>query len=164
MQHSTQQAIEKKKINLIGLVLFVLISLGIQTEINAQGISSGVTFNWSDTQTNLSDPATLDFIEIDGAIYNTFVVPSTYEMTRLGPGGHSGNRIWENGTQIVGASNASNWESEAIKAYQSINLNHYFESNNNGDSFCGNFDKALITDSQLTIVRVFLPIQMAFLQ
>ncbi|AZQ57493.1 hypothetical protein EJ994_01215 [Maribacter sp. MJ134] len=72
MQHSTQQAIEKKKINLIGLVLFVLISLGIQTEINAQGISSGVTFNWSDTQTTFDDPATLDFIEIDGAIYNTF--------------------------------------------------------------------------------------------
>ncbi len=153
MQHSAQQAIEKKKIYLIGLLLFVLISLGIQTEINAQGISSGVTFNWLDTQTTFDDPATLDFIEIDGAIYNTFVVPSTYEMTRLGPGGHSGNRIWENGTQIVGASNASNWESEAIKAYQSINLNHYFESNSNGDTFCGNFDKALTTDSQIQTIN-----------
>ncbi|PIB22929.1 hypothetical protein BFP77_16560 [Maribacter sp. 4U21] len=59
---------KRKKSTLVGLVLFVLISLGFQTEINAPGISSGVTFNWSDTQTTFDDPATLDFIEIDGAI------------------------------------------------------------------------------------------------
>ncbi|PIB22930.1 hypothetical protein BFP77_16565 [Maribacter sp. 4U21] len=73
-------------------------------------------------------------------------------MTRLGPGGHSGNHIWQNGTQIVGASNASNWESEAIKAYQSGNLNHYFESNSNGDNFCGNLAAASTTNSQIQTI------------
>ena len=126
---------------------------GINSEINAQGISSGVTFNWKDTQTNLSDPATLDFIEIDGKIYNTFVVPSSYEMTRVGPVGHGGNHIWRNGTRLVGASNASNWTTEATKAYQSINLNHYFESNDNGDDFCGNYGAAATTDSQIQTIR-----------
>ncbi len=152
MQHSAQQAIEKKKINLIGLVLFVLISLGIQTEINAQGISSGVTFNWVDTQSSVSDPATLDFIEIDGAIYNTFVVPSTYEMTRVGPGGHGGNHIQLNGSQIMNNSANAAWNTQALNAYQSLNLNHYFESNSNGDNFCGNPAATSTTNSQVQTI------------
>jgi hypothetical protein len=118
-------------------------------DINAQGISSGVTFNWANNQSNLSDAANLDFIEINGAIYNMFVVPSAYEMSKVG---HGGNHIWRNGTQIVGSSNTANWNSEAIKAYQSINLNHYFESNSNGDGFCGNFGAASSTTSQIQTI------------
>ncbi|WP_084273459.1 hypothetical protein [Maribacter antarcticus] len=123
-------------------------------DINAQGISSGVTFNWADNQSNLSDAATLDFVKIDEAIYNTFVVLSAQEMPRVGQGGHGGKHIWRNGTQIVGSSNAANWNSEATKAYQSTNLHHYFESNSNGDDFCGNFGAASSTTSQIQILLI----------
>ncbi|WP_396637126.1 Calx-beta domain-containing protein [Maribacter sp. R77961] len=152
MQHSTQQAIEKKKTSLVGLVLFVFILLSFNTEIRAQGISSGVTFNWADTQTNTSSPATIESITVDGNTYNTFVVPSSYEMTRLGPGGHNGNRIQLNGSQIMNNSANANWNSEAIKAYQSLNLNHYFESNSNGDEFCGNYSALATTNAQVQTI------------
>ncbi|MGB3152846.1 MAG: Calx-beta domain-containing protein, partial [Maribacter sp.] len=152
MQNSTSQLFFNKKLTMFSSLFFVLALIGISSEINAQGISSGVTFNWVDNQANLSDAATLDFIEIDGAIYNTFVVPSAYEMTRVGPGGHGGNHIWRNGTQLVGSSNASNWNTEATNAYQSINLNHYFESNSNGQNFCGDFGAAATTISQIQTI------------
>ena len=119
----------------------------------ANSIRTGATFNWADTQANLSDPANLESITIDSQVYNTFVVPSNYEMTRLGTGGHTGNNIRLNGTQVLGSSSAVNWNSEALNAYQSLNLNHYFESNSNGDNFCENYSAIATNVSQIQTIR-----------
>lgn len=135
------------------LTLFSLLGLTSTQKIEAQGISSGVTFNWSDTQASVSDPATISSIEINGLDYNTFVVPSTYELTRLGPGGHSENNIWMNGSLFMAGSDSANWNAEAIKAYQSINLNHYFQSQNNGDNFCENMGAVATTDAQIQTIQ-----------
>ncbi|WP_425237998.1 Calx-beta domain-containing protein [Ulvibacterium sp.] len=153
MRNSTLQVILNKKFAYSSLVFFIFSLVGSSLEVNAQGISSGVTFNWADTQSTISDPANLESITINGTVYNTFVVPSSYELTRLGPGGHNGNNIWRNGTEILGSSGNVNWNTRAIEAYQSLNLNHYFESNSNGDNFCGDFNAATTTDSQIQTIR-----------
>ncbi|WP_350287836.1 Calx-beta domain-containing protein, partial [uncultured Croceitalea sp.] len=118
----------------------------------ATSVRNNVTFSWADTQTNLSDPATIQSITIDGNVYSTFVVPSNYDLTRLGPGGHGGNHINQNGTQIAGSSNIPTWTTQALDAYQSINLNHYFESNSNGDNFCNNYSAVATTDTQIQTI------------
>ncbi|WP_343487748.1 Calx-beta domain-containing protein [Allomuricauda sp. d1] len=118
----------------------------------ANSVRTGVTFTWADTQTNISDPATIESITIDGNVYSTFVVPSNYELTRLGPGGHSGNDIMRNGSEVLGSSNDPSWNSEALDAYQSLNLNHYFESNSNGDNFCENYGAVATTDTQIQTI------------
>lgn len=138
-------------LNLIGLFVTILFTIGV-AKIYGQGISSGVNFNWQDTQTNIWDQATLESIDINGENYNTFVVPSSYEMTRVGPGGHSENHIWSNGAMLMGSSNDYNWDLEAINAYQSLNLNHYFESNSNGVNFCENYGAAASVDTQIQTI------------
>ncbi len=119
---------------------------------SAQGISSGVTFNWADTQTNFDDPATLESIIIDGSVYNSFVVPSTYELTKLGPAGHSENNIRRNGAEIVSGSDSGNWSSEALKAYQSLDLNYYFQSGDNGDNICNDFSAVTSSNGQIQTI------------
>ncbi|RNC91648.1 MAG: hypothetical protein ED555_00540 [Allomuricauda sp.] len=119
----------------------------------ASSIQSGVTFHWADTQSNLSDPATIDYIDINGNIYNSFVVPTSYELTRLGPGGHNDNNIWLNGSRIVNSSAIPTWNDEAIAAFQSLNLNYYFESDQNGDNICGNYGAIAGSDSQIQTIR-----------
>ena len=111
-------------------------------------IQTGVTFQWDDTQNNNSDPATIKSVTIDGTVYNTFVVPSSYEMTRLGPDGHNPNNIRLNGSVVSGNSGAANWTTSATQAFQSKNLNNYFEANPNGRNICENFAAATTTDAQ----------------
>lgn len=123
------------------------------THGQANSIRTGVTFNWADTQTNLSDPANLQSIDINGVGYTTFVVPSSYEMTRLGSGGDGQNNVWENGSRIISGSNDPNWAAGALAAYQSLNLNHYFESLNNGDNFCEDYTAIATTDAQIQTIR-----------
>ena len=135
------------KATLCGFLLSIFCTQTILAQANS--ITSGVTFNWADTQTSYSDPATLESITINGVDYNTFVVPSAYEMTRLGPGGHGANNIWENGTRLLNSSNVPTWDAEALLAYQSLNLNYYFESDNTGDNICGDFSSVTGSDSQL---------------
>ncbi|MDT0608430.1 Ig-like domain-containing protein, partial [Croceitalea rosinachiae] len=118
----------------------------------ANSIRTGATFNWADTQTNVSQPATLESIDINGTLYSSFVVPSNYEMTRLGPGGHGFNNIMQNGTQIVTSSNDPNWNTEALLAYQDSNLNHFFGANSNGDDFCGDYNAVATTDAQIQTI------------
>ncbi len=130
---------------------FLLCSNQVHSQANS--IRTGVTFNWADNQATLNDPATLQSINIDGTDYTTFVVPTTYEMTRLGPGGHSGNNIWSNGVRTTVGSDDSNWTSDALAAYQSLNLNHYFESQNNGDNFCNDYTSVTATDAQIQTIR-----------
>ena len=111
-------------------------------------IQTGVTFQWSDTQSNTNDPATIASVTINGVVYNTFVVPSSYEMTRLGPDGHSQNTILENGTTLANSSNVANWNTFALSAFQDKNINHYFTSNLNGRNICSNFSAVATTDAQ----------------
>ncbi len=134
-------------------VLIMTICCGTQ-EISAQAnsIRTDVTFNWADAQTSLNDPANLQSITISGVDYTTFVVPSAYEMTRLGPGGDSQNNIWMNGTRIVSGSNSPNWVTGAMGAYQSLNLNHYFQSQNTGDNICGNYAAMATTNAQIQTI------------
>ncbi len=148
--------IMRKKYNCISVVnitkaitiaLFVILpSLLIAQQ--SPSIQSGVTFQWSDTQNNLSDPATIESVTINGTMYNTFVVPTSYELTRLGPDGNGPNRIIRNGNNTGGNSNSANWNSRATDAFQDKNLNHYFFANPNGRNICLDFEAAETTDAQ----------------
>ena len=126
----------------------VIILPGLLLAQQSPSIQTGVTFQWSDTQTNTNDPATIASVTIDGSVYNTFVVPTGYEMTRLGPDGHSPNRILENGTTLANSSNVANWNTIALSAFQDKNNNHYFTSNRNGRNICNNFAAVSTTDAQ----------------
>ncbi|MEP3492927.1 MAG: Calx-beta domain-containing protein [Flavobacteriaceae bacterium] len=139
------------KINGISFLLFALfIALNTLT-VSAQvtGISSGASFNWETSQSNVNDSAVLESIAINGRIYNTFVVPSSYNLVRVGPSGDSGNSIFLNGSQIVNGSDSSNWNDKALNAFQSMNLNHYFQSNNNGRNICEDQSALTTTDAQI---------------
>ncbi|NHF61367.1 T9SS type B sorting domain-containing protein [Flavobacteriaceae bacterium TP-CH-4] len=132
-------------------ILFFCVAIAVNGQANS--IRTGVTFNWADTQSTLNDPATLQSIDINGVDYNTFVVPSSYEMTRLGPGGHGGNNIRLNGTLALAGSDDPDWVTQAEAAYQSLNLNHYFESQNNGDNFCNDYSAVSTTNAQIQTIR-----------
>ena len=127
-------------------ILVILPSLLIAQQ--SPSIQTGVSFQWSDTQANNSDPATIQSVTINGTVYNTFVVPTSYEMTRLGPDGHNPNRIRQNGGFVDGNSGQANWINNATAAFQDKNLNHYFTANPNGRNICSDFDVALTTDAQ----------------
>lgn len=137
----------------IGTLFIAFFFSGNHVFSQANSIRTGVTFNWTDTQTNVSESATLEYIDIDGAEYNTFVVPSSYELTRIGPLGHDGNNIQLNGVEILSNSNDINWDSKALDAYQDLNLNHYFESDGNGDDFCKDYSAIATNISQLQTIN-----------
>ncbi|MEM9000930.1 MAG: Calx-beta domain-containing protein, partial [Bacteroidota bacterium] len=71
----------------------------------------------------------------------------------MGPAGHSENTIWEDGTKILNSSADVSWNSEALRAYQSLNLNHYFSSNGNGEDICEDEGALATTDAQIQSVR-----------
>ncbi|MEL6823573.1 MAG: Ig-like domain-containing protein, partial [Calditrichota bacterium] len=82
-------------------------------------------------------------------MYNTFAVPSGYQLTRLGPAGHGLNGIMLNGSEIIGTSATATmtvgdnnaWDDAAITAFADRNLNHYFTaSSGQGDDICLNFN------------------------
>ncbi len=135
------------------------------SQTQSPSIRTGVTFQWSDVQDTNGNgdvdnsennrPATIESITVSGEQYNTFVVPSSYELTRLGPDGHTRNGIYENGNLLINSSgnnpdpNASVlWNDLAISAFQDKNLNHYFTANPNGQNFCNSFSNAASTNAQ----------------
>ena len=136
---------------ILGFSFFSYSQIGTQKT----SIRSGVTFQWEDIQdtnnngtiddTENNRPATISSITVNGTAYNTFVVPTSYELTRLGPGGHSINAIRENNNTVISGSNSagggpnSSWNSAALAAFQDKNLNHYYTSNGNGRNICLNF-------------------------
>ncbi|MEM0516894.1 Ig-like domain-containing protein [Aequorivita flava] len=122
----------------ITLVFIVFSALSVSAQSNAPSIQSGVRFQWSDTQTVGSDPATIRSITVNGNVYKLFVVPTSYQLTRQGPS-PSSNNIRRNGTVVVNNSTSPNWGSSALAAFRDKNLNHYFESNPNGANLCDNF-------------------------
>ena len=146
----------RNKYNCISVVsitkaIFIALLVILPNLLSAQqspSIQTGVTFQWSDTQANLNQPATIESVTIGSIIYNTFVVPTSYEMTRVGPSGDAPNRIMENGAFVGGNSGEVNWDTNAISAFQDKNLNHYFTAIPNGRDICGDFNAASTTDAQ----------------
>jgi hypothetical protein len=112
-------------------------------------VQSGVTFQWSDTQSANTDPATINSITINGDVYQSFAVPSGYAMTRVGPVGHHKNNILENGANINNNSSNPDWDTDALAAFQDKNLNHYFSSSHNGRNICNDFGAIATTDAQI---------------
>ncbi|MDX6747470.1 T9SS type A sorting domain-containing protein [Polaribacter sp. PL03] len=130
----------------ISFLLFTSISLTAQT--NAPSIQSGVTFQWSDTQTNQSNSATIKSITINGSVYDDFKAPSGYALTQLGQNGHNPNGIRFNGTNIETTSSSATWAASALSAFQDRNLNHYFQASSNGVNICDNYTAENTTLSQ----------------
>jgi len=128
----------KIKLLVLSLLLLSLCHKGF-SQTNSPSIQSGVTFNWSDNQTDKKDPATIESITVNGTLYYNFGVPTAYELTQLGPGGHDKNKIRLNGTVIETTSASPTWDASALTAYQSLNLNNYFETNGNGQNICDDF-------------------------
>ncbi|WP_299361883.1 Ig-like domain-containing protein, partial [Winogradskyella sp.] len=131
--------------------ILVVLLVALPSIILAQqspSIQTGVTFQWEDTQASNNDPATIRSVTIDGTVYNTFVVPTSYEMTRLGPDGNGVNRILQNGATVENSSANPSWNTSALAAFQSKNLNHYFTSNRNGRNICLDFNAVETTDAQ----------------
>lgn len=129
------------------LILLVVANSNGQTQ--KPSVRTGVTFQWSDTQTTNNDPATISSITIDGDIYQSFAVPSSYAMTRVGPVGHAVNTILENGVTLNNDSSSPTWDADAISAFQDKNLNHYFSANKNGRDICEDFAAVATTDAQI---------------
>ncbi|WP_064497411.1 Ig-like domain-containing protein [Dokdonia donghaensis] len=132
-------------------------------------ITQNVTFQWEDEQdvnlngdidnTENNRSATIQSVTVGSDVFNTFVAPSGYQLTRLGGSGniitrHNRNGIVLNRTtppfsgEVIGTSvSATNdptdvvsaWDNAALAAFQDKNLNHYFTSNGNGQNICGNF-------------------------
>ncbi|WP_299215812.1 Ig-like domain-containing protein, partial [uncultured Dokdonia sp.] len=158
------------------LTLVLLFGFGFaQAQIgqDQDAILEGVTFQWSDEQdiNNNGDisngennrAATIRSITIgttNPVQYNTFVVPSAYQLTRLGIGNganpgnpngnaHSVNGVILNGGEVIGTSvsatlditdTTSAWDNAALSAFQDQNLNHYFTANPNGQNFCETYN------------------------
>ncbi|NRD21444.1 hypothetical protein HNV08_15420, partial [Winogradskyella eckloniae] len=131
--------------------LVVALLLVLSCVLNAQqapSIRTGVTFQWADVQPDGTHPATIESVTINGQVYNTFAVPSDYEMTRVGPNGHGSNHIKENSTTIFNNSSNALWHDAALSAFQDKNLNHFFSCGNNGRNICSDFSAVSTTDAQ----------------
>ncbi|MFC6268935.1 Ig-like domain-containing protein [Frigoriflavimonas asaccharolytica] len=143
-----------KKKNAVFLLLFALFFTSAQQ--NSPSIQSGVTFQWEDSQIvngtpNNNLPATIKSFTVNGKVYSLFTVPTGYQLTNLGPNGHDANAIKRNNglsdingsgptpIPFVGDYGSATWNSEALSAFQSKNLNYYFTSSSNGVNLCNDF-------------------------
>ncbi len=135
-------------VSLLCLPLFWIMDTGIA---EAQSIRSGVTFQWSDNQSNPSSSATLAGVTVNGVVYNALTLPSSYQMLQVGPGGHNTNHIRQNGVQIENSSASGSWNSNATAAFTSRNLNFKFEadSSNNNANICNNAGAIASTSNQI---------------
>ncbi|WP_339752109.1 LamG-like jellyroll fold domain-containing protein [uncultured Winogradskyella sp.] len=129
-------------------VLALILSLTIKAQTNASSIQTGVTFQWSTSQTNQNQPANIKSVTVNNNVYFNFGVPTGYELTQLGPTGHGINRIRLNGGSTETTSAVATWNSSALDAFQSLNLNHYFEANGNGANICNDFTAEQTTNAQ----------------
>jgi len=131
------------------ILLSLLFSYSMVGQTQAPSVTAGVTFQWADTQANNNDPATLSSITIDSEVFQSFVVPSSYTMTRVGPNGNGPNKILKNGTVENTSSANPDWNAEALASFQDKNLNHYFKSDSNGRDICNEFEDVAGSDTQL---------------
>uniref|UniRef100_UPI00249013BA beta strand repeat-containing protein n=1 Tax=Olleya namhaensis TaxID=1144750 RepID=UPI00249013BA len=137
------------KVKALSFLVFTLFSFSsLFSQTNAPSIQSGVSFQWSDTQSVRTDPATIQSITVGTRVFIDFGIPQSYALTQLGPDGHDRNGIELNGANIVTTSNSGAWASSALTAFQDKNLNHFFESTFNGEAICDNYGLEATTDSQ----------------
>ncbi|MFD2201320.1 gliding motility-associated C-terminal domain-containing protein [Shivajiella indica] len=115
-------------------------------------ITSGVTFQWDGPQPTPSSPANLVSITVDEKVYDRFSFPSSYELTRIGPNGHNQNNIIENGVFLETDSSSPTWNTNALAAFSSPNLNFIFDSDGNGRNICSDFEAAATTDAQIQTI------------
>ncbi|MEN3325179.1 LamG-like jellyroll fold domain-containing protein, partial [Mariniflexile soesokkakense] len=125
---------------------FLLGKLIAQT--NAPSIRTGVSFQWSDSQTNSNQSATIKSITVNSLIYQNYGLPIGYALTQLGPNGHSVNKIRKNGVYTETTSASATWNASALASFQDLNLNHYFESASNGQNICDNYISEQTTTGQ----------------
>lgn len=137
---------------LFTIALFFSFTITASSQTQANSIRTGVTFQWLDVQLNSNQPATLESITIGTEVYDTMAVPSSYELTRLGPDGHARNQIRHGGIINNNSSNID-WNDDALDAFQDRDLTHYFTSNTNGDNICSDFGALATTDSQIQTIR-----------
>ncbi|QNJ98269.1 Ig-like domain-containing protein [Constantimarinum furrinae] len=130
-------------------LLYLLFTTVGFAQTQATSVTTGVTFQWTDTQLNPNFPATIKSITIDGLVYESFAAPTSYEMTRVGPNGHAANRIIQNGVNVISNSSNVTWNTAAIAAFRDKNLNHYFLSDSNGRNICNDFAAVETTDAQV---------------
>ncbi len=129
------------------LLAWFYLAIGF-SQTNAPSIQTGVTFQWSDTQSVSTNPATIESITVNGNVYFNFGVPTGYELTQLGPAGHATNNISLNSANVENTSASATWNSTALDAFQSLNLNYYFEANGNGQNICDDFTAEETTTAQ----------------
>lgn len=129
------------KVKALSFLVFTLFSFSsLFSQTNAPSIQSGVSFQWSDVQTTLNDPATIQSITVDNRVFVNFGSPQGYAMTQVGTtGGDAANRVRENNTLVETTSASPTWNASALAAFQDKNLNHFFEASNNGQAICDNF-------------------------
>lgn len=133
---------------LLSLLLVWVCSTFGYAQTNAPSIQTGVTFQWSDVQTFANHSATIQSVTVNGIVYLNFGLPTGYELTQLGPNGHSANRILNNGANTETTSNSGTWNASALTAFQDLNLNHYFNANSNGANICDNYISESTTTAQ----------------
>ena len=141
----------QKETSLLMFSVFILFFFSTKGVAQTQkpSVTTGVTFQWADTQTTNNDPATLSSVTIDAEVFQNIAIPSSYAMTRLGPDGSNLNYIIQNGTILNNNSSNLSWNADAIAAFQDKNLNHYFTSNDNGRNICNDFSAIPTTDAQI---------------
>ena len=146
------------------IALFAILPSLLTAQTQKPSIQTGVTFQWADIQIDKKDPATIQSITINGIVYSTFVVPTSYELTRVGPDGHDKNKIKENGVHVIKRSDDKDdvdgdgpadddetstlWNTMALSSFQDKNLNHFFDSSKNGQNICLDFNAIATTDAQ----------------
>ena len=138
------------------LFVFAFLLASFTSSFGQTSIRTGATFNYESP--GGWAPANLTSVVVDGEVFDTFAVPSSYSLDQLGPGGHDLNDIIRNAYYVVRGSDDPNWDAEALAAYQSTNLNHYFTSRGNGRNICGDFTAIPTTDSQIQSVTYSPPI------
>ena len=136
------------------LAKICLVSLGLLYGIgtaSAQSINSGVTFQWSDTQSTQTDSATLSGVTVNGVVFDALTLPTSYQMLQVGPGGDNTNKIRQNGVQIENSSANATWNASATSAFTSRNLNFIFVANssNRNANICDNAGAIPTTSNQI---------------
>ena len=153
----------------IVIALFVVLP-SLLTAQQKPSIQTGVTFQWVEpTQNSGTRPATIQSITVDGRIYSTFVVPSAYEMTRVGPDGPGWNGIKQNASTLpfTNGSDDPTWNTKALEAFQDKNLNHFFESGRNGKksvTIRWLLPLLMLKSKPFFIIQRFLPTKVEFWQ
>ncbi len=132
------QKLTSNILSVLLLLMLLFASSIVSAQTNAPSIKKKVSFQWEElAQSGPNQPASIKSITLDEKVYNLFAMPSSYELTQQGTSA-SNNKIRQNGAVLITGSNngSSEWMSKALAAFQSKNLNHYFESNPNGANIC----------------------------